>query len=80
VQTIPGKGWFMIFETASAVERFKESEYSMNAAVKAAVAASGAALNAKYEQGVAVFTLPKSGAMVQVAAGGQKFKFEPIKR
>src|ERR1039457_2529283 len=36
--------------------------------------------NAKYEQGVAVFTLPKSGAMVAAAVGGQKFKFEPIKQ
>jgi lipid-binding SYLF domain-containing protein len=70
----------IFFETASALKSFKKSEYSMNAAVKAVVAASGAAVNAKYEQGVAVFTLPKSGVMVQAAAGGQKFKFEPIKK
>ncbi len=50
-----------------------------SAAAKATVAASGAAVNAKYEQGVAVFTLPKSGVMVAAAIGGQKFKFEAIK-
>ena len=27
--------------------------------------------------GVAVFTLPKKGLMVQASIGGQKFKFEP---
>ena len=50
----------------------------MSAGAKASVAASGVAASAKYEQGVAVFTLPKSGAMVAAAVGGQKFKFEPI--
>jgi len=29
---------------------------------------------------VAVFTLPKSGVMVSAALGGQKFKFEAIKK
>ena len=51
----------------------------MDAQAKAAVAASGASVNAKYQQGVAVFTLPKSEAMVKAAVGGQKFKFEPFK-
>ena len=51
----------------------------MSAKAKANVAASGVAENAKYEQGVAVFTLPKTGAMVAAAVGGQKFKFEAIK-
>jgi hypothetical protein len=33
----------------------------------------------KYEQGIAVFTLPKSGAMLAAAVGGQKFEFKPVK-
>jgi lipid-binding SYLF domain-containing protein len=69
----------IFFENAGAQKRFKESKYEMDAAAKASVAASGVAANAKYVQGVAVFTLPKSGAMVQAAVGGQKFKFEPVK-
>ncbi len=69
----------IFFENAGALKRFKESKYEMDAAVKASVAASGAAANAKYVQGVAVFTLPKSGAMAQAAVGGQKFKFERVK-
>jgi lipid-binding SYLF domain-containing protein len=69
----------IFFENASALKRFKESKYEMDAAVKASLAASGAAASAKCVQGVAVFTLPKSGAMAQAAVGGQKFKFEPVK-
>jgi lipid-binding SYLF domain-containing protein len=68
----------IFFETNAALESFKASEYKMSAAAKASVAASGVAANAKYEQGMAVFTLPKAGAMVAAAVGGQKFKFEPI--
>src|SRR4030095_6697352 len=54
----------IFFETNAALESFKASEYKMSAAAKASVAASGVAANAKYEQGMAVFTLPKAGAMV----------------
>jgi len=69
----------IFFETNAALESFKASEYKMSAAAKASVVASGVAANARYEQGVAVFTLPKSGAMVAAAVGGQKFKFAPIR-
>jgi lipid-binding SYLF domain-containing protein len=68
----------IFFETNAALNSFKGSNYEMSAAAKASIAASGVAARAKYEQGVAVFTLPKSGAMVAAAVGGQKFRFEPI--
>jgi lipid-binding SYLF domain-containing protein len=69
----------IFFETEEALQGFKKSKYEMSAKAKASVAASGVAANAKYEEGVAVFTLPKSGAMVAAAIGGQKFKFETLK-
>jgi lipid-binding SYLF domain-containing protein len=69
----------IFFETEAALKDFEKSKWEMSAKAKANLAASGAAANAKYEQGVAVFTLPKSGAMVAAAIGGQKFKFEPLK-
>lgn len=69
----------IFFETADALKSFMASNWSMDAKASATVAASGSASNAKYMQGVAVFTLPKSGAMLQAAVGGQKFKFEPLK-
>jgi len=68
----------IFFETNAALRSFKESNFAMSATAKASIAASGVAARAKYEQGVAVFTLPKSGAMVAAAVGGQKFKFEPF--
>lgn len=50
----------------------------MSAKMSAVAAAEGAALNAKYREGVLVFTMPRSGLMAQVAIGGQKFKFKPL--
>ena len=69
----------IFFQTKAAMENFKQAEFTMAASAKASMAASGVAANAKYNQGVAVFTLPESGAMVKAAVGGQKFKFAPMK-
>ena len=69
----------VFFETKAAMKNFEQNEFTMSATAKASVAASGVAANAKYDQGVAVFTLPKSGAMVKATVGGQKFKFAPLK-
>ena len=69
----------IFFETDSALKGFETAKWEMSAVAKANMAASGVAANAKYEQGIAVFTLPKSGAMVAAAVGGQKFKFETVK-
>jgi lipid-binding SYLF domain-containing protein len=70
----------IFFETPEALKDFQQSQWVMSAKAKAAVAASGVAENAKYDQGVAIFTLPKSGVMVAAALGGQKFKYEAIKK
>jgi lipid-binding SYLF domain-containing protein len=67
----------IFFETPTALEDFKEGKFEMSAEVSAVVAAEGASKAAKYKNGVAVFTLPKKGAMVQASIGGQKFKYEP---
>ena len=68
----------ILFETAEALRDFKGSDWEMSAKVSAVAAAEGAAKNAKYQQGVAVFTLTKGGLMVQATVGGQKFKFKPV--
>jgi lipid-binding SYLF domain-containing protein len=69
----------IFFETAEALTDFKEDHFEMSAKVSAVAAAEGAALNAKYQEGVLVFTLPRSGLMAQAAIGGQKFRFKPLK-
>ena len=43
-------------------------------------AAEGASQNAKYVDGVMVFTRAKSGLMAEASVGGQKFKFEPLRK
>ena len=47
--------------------------------MSAVAAAQGASKDAKYTQGVAVFTLAKKGLMAEASVGGQKFKFTPKK-
>lgn len=69
----------VFLETGEALKNFKDGKCEMAGGAKATLAASGSAANAKYQQGVSVFTLPTSGAMVAAAIGGQRFKFEPIK-
>jgi lipid-binding SYLF domain-containing protein len=68
----------IFFETSEALANFKQGNFEMSAEVSAVAAAEGASLNAKYRNGVMVFTLPRSGLMVQAAIGGQKFKYKPV--
>ena len=69
----------IFFETPEAFDSFKKSEMALSAQVSAVAAASGASSNAKYQLGVAVFTLAKGGLMYEASVGGQKFKFKPVK-
>jgi lipid-binding SYLF domain-containing protein len=70
----------ILFETKDAVAKFKESQFAMSAQVSAVAAAEGASKNAKYVEGIMVFTKAKAGLMAEASVGGQKFKFEPIKK
>lgn len=69
----------IFFETKGALDDFKESKLAFSAQVSAVAAAEGASANAKYQQGVAVFTIAKGGLMYEASVGGQKFKFKPLK-
>lgn len=69
----------IFFENKDALDTFKESRFAMSAQVAAVAAAEGAGKNAKYQQGVMVFTKAKQGLMAEASVGGQKFKFEPVK-
>jgi lipid-binding SYLF domain-containing protein len=77
---VGGEAFYEIifFRTTEALANFKEGHFEMSAKVGAVAAAEGAALNAKYRQGVLVFTVPRSGLMAQVAIGGQRFRFRPL--
>lgn len=69
----------ILFEDKDALESFKQSKFAISAQVSAVAAAEGASKNAKYELGVAVFTIAKGGLMYEASVGGQKFTFKKAK-
>ena len=70
----------VFFEDQPALNRFKESKFALSAQASAVAAAEGASANAKYEMGVAIFTMAKGGLMYEASVGGQKFKFIPLSK
>ena len=68
----------VFFETKEALAAFKKGEWAMAAQVSAVAVQAGASADAKYKQGVAVFTMMKGGAMAEASVGGQKFSYEPL--
>lgn len=69
----------VFFETADALNSFKKGELQLSAQVSAVAVQAGASANAKYRDGVAVFTIAKTGFMYEASVGGQKFSFKPKK-
>jgi len=67
----------IFFQNEAALESFKSGSLEFDAQASAVIAASGAATTADFNRGVAVFTMPQGGAMVQAALGGQRFRFMP---
>ncbi len=68
----------IFFENKTAFERFKQSRFEMSAQAEATAAAEGVAQNAKYVDGVMIFTRPKSGLMAEASVGGQQLNFYPL--
>jgi lipid-binding SYLF domain-containing protein len=66
----------IFFENSEALERFKENRLEFSA--QASAVASGASANAKYSDGVMIFTQTKGGLMYEASVGGQKFSFKDI--
>ncbi|MDE2090438.1 MAG: lipid-binding SYLF domain-containing protein [Gammaproteobacteria bacterium] len=69
----------IFFRDKQALDTFKAGNYTFNAQVSAVAATAGAAANADYSNGVAVFTLVEGGLMAEATVGGQKFSFTPLK-
>ncbi len=67
----------IFFGTKEAFDRFTQNKLEFAAQATAVAANEGAAANADYSGGVAIFTMAKAGLMAEAAIGGQKFKFEP---
>lgn len=66
----------IFFEAKKDLDRFKENRVEFSAQVSAVAATAGASANARYVDGVMVFTMQKGGLMYEASVGGQKFKYE----
>jgi lipid-binding SYLF domain-containing protein len=65
----------IFFENKDAMDRFKQNRIELSAQVSAVAATAGASANAKYSNGVMVFTQQKGGLMYEASVGGQKLSF-----
>jgi lipid-binding SYLF domain-containing protein len=65
----------IVFENSAAMERFKKNQFEFGANASAILAKSGAAANARFVDGVAVFVRPVAGAMAEAAIAGQRVTY-----
>jgi lipid-binding SYLF domain-containing protein len=68
----------IFFENKDALDRFKDNKVEFSAQISAVAVKSGVSANAKYADGVSVFTQDLSGLMAEAAVGGQKFTYKPL--
>lgn len=67
----------VFFKTDKALQDFMNDDFQFAGNVAAiAINKSAPSINLKYDNGVAVFTLPKEGLMAEVSVGGQRFEYE----
>lgn len=70
----------LFFENEAAFERFKTNELKLAAQASAIALDKGVSTDVAYEDGVAIFTLPKKGLMYEASIGGQVFKFWEVEK
>jgi len=67
----------IFFKDKKALDHFTSGNFEFSAQASAIAVTAGAATDADYSDGVAVFTMPKGGLMYEASIGGQKFSFDP---
>jgi len=65
----------IFFENQDALDHMKESKTEFSSQISAVAVKSGVSKNAKYTEGVSVFTQDLGGLMAEATVGGQKFKY-----
>ena len=65
----------IVFENKAAMERFKKNQFEFGANASAILAKNGAAANARFVDGVAIFVRPVAGAMAEAAIAGQRVTY-----
>jgi lipid-binding SYLF domain-containing protein len=64
----------------AALQKFKSGNVEMSAQASGVAVKSGGSAQAKWMNGMAVFTGGEAGLMAEASLGGQKFKFEPFSK
>ncbi len=74
-----GQGYteILCFESGTAVDLFKQGRTRFDAQATAVAIKSGTGANAKFSDGVAVYTMDEAGLMYEASVGGQKFSYQP---
>ena len=67
----------LIFDPTG-LANFKRGEFTLGAQASAVAVTTGAAANARFQNGVMIFTMGQTGLMYAATVGGQKFSFEPM--
>jgi lipid-binding SYLF domain-containing protein len=67
----------IVFENKKAANLFKSGNLAFGAQASAVALKSGAAANARYSDGAAIFTMNQAGLMYEASVGGQKFSYQP---
>ncbi|APU68285.1 MAG: lipid-binding SYLF domain-containing protein [Christiangramia sp.] len=65
----------ILFQTENELNKFKEGNYKLSGNASAVVINKGKAKAVEFNNGRAIATMPKAGAMVEVSVGGQKFDY-----
>jgi len=69
----------IFFKDKHALDDFTSGNFEFNAQASAVAVTAGASADADYDNGVAIFTMPKGGLMYEATIGGQKFSFDPAR-
>ncbi len=67
----------IFFKDRRTLDNFKKGNFELGAQASAVAVTAGAAANADYSHGVAIFTMEKGGLMYEATVGGQKFSYDP---
>lgn len=68
----------IFFKTEAALNRFKSGNFELAGNASAVVLEDGKAVSIEFRDDIAVVTMPKAGAMVEISVGGQKFEYEDL--
>ena len=66
----------LCFRDKAALSEFKKGDFAFDAQASTVAVEAGADANAKFAEGVEVFTLNQQGLMFEASVGGQKFDYE----